>query len=363
MKLPPRRILVCRIDNLGDVVMALPALRWLKSLPTAPRIEVVVRDYARAMTERCPWVDRVWTPEQVAQAVASGEPPPDAVFHLQSTRALLKHCARWGIQLRMGNLLRSAHWGHCNRWVAFSKRRMRAHESALAWRFFAPVFGAGPSAAQWQALLQQGDWLGNARAAAAPVRTAGEDPAQTGPTVGAMALHPQRSSQVLHVLLHPGSNGNGRQWPLPHFTALAQAVLASGHRVGITGAAAERAQLAPWLATLPAGVVDHIGQHSLPAFIDLIGSADCLVASGTGPLHIAGASGTHAVGIFPPRPPIDAARWRPIGPRVTTLQVAEPALCTRACTNLQCACMAAVTPGQVLNAVLDTAACPPPAPA
>ena len=27
----PRRILVCRIDNLGDVVMVFPALRWLKS--------------------------------------------------------------------------------------------------------------------------------------------------------------------------------------------------------------------------------------------------------------------------------------------------------------------------------------------
>jgi ADP-heptose:LPS heptosyltransferase len=338
----PRRILVCRIDNLGDVLMVLPALRWLKAQPRAPRIEMVVRDYARAMTQRCPWVDRVWTPEEVAQAVGAGDPAPDAVFHLQSTRALLKDCARWGIALRMGNLLRSAHWGRCNRWVAFSKRRMREHESALAWRFFAPVFGAGPSAAQWQALLQQGDWLGGSFAHVASAR----HPAQATPALQRGAEPP------LHVLLHPGSNGNGRQWPLPHFTALAQALLGGGHRVGVTGAAAERAALQAWLATLPAGVDDHIGRHSLADFIDLIGSADCLVASGTGPLHIAGASGTHAVGIFPPRVPIGALRWRPIGPRVTTLQAAEPAICTRACTNLDCACMAAVTPGQVLSAVL-----------
>jgi ADP-heptose:LPS heptosyltransferase len=339
----PRRILVCRIDNLGDVLMVFPALRRLKTQHPALRIELVVRDYARALTQRCPWVDRVWSPDEVARAVANGEPAPDAVFHLQSTRALLKDCARWRIPLRVGNLLRSAHWGRCNRWVAFSKRRMREHESALAWRYFAAVFGAGPSAAQWQGLLQQDGWLS---------QDAGAEqlPTQARAAGGATAAPPR----ALHVLLHPGSNGNGRQWPLAHFAALAQALQAQGHRVGITGAAAERAQLEPWLATLPAGTEDHIGRHTLPAFVDLIAGADCLVASGTGPLHIAGACGTHAVGVFPPRTPIGALRWRPIGPRVTTLQVPEPAECTRACSNLQCACMAAVTPQQVLAAVLDT---------
>ena len=39
----PRRILVCRIDNLGDVVMVFPALRWLKSQYPALRIEMVAR--------------------------------------------------------------------------------------------------------------------------------------------------------------------------------------------------------------------------------------------------------------------------------------------------------------------------------
>lgn len=327
---PPRlqRILVCRIDNLGDVLMVFPALRWLKAQHPTLRVEMVVRDYARALTERCPWIDRVWSPDEVLQAVAAGAPAPDAVFHLQSTRALLRACVRWGVPLRVGNLLRSAHWLRCNRWVVFSKRRMREHESALAWRFFGAVFTPATAPPQWDAWLRQDGWL------------SGSHPAP--------ATRPER----LRVLLHPGSNGNGRQWPLPHFAELARLLRERGHVVAITGAAAERGLLAPLLAALPPGVEDRVGRHSLAELIELIAEVDCLVASGTGPLHVAGSCGVHAVGIFPPRVPIGALRWRPIGPLVTTLQAAQTPQCRRACSNLECACMAAVTPGEVLAAVL-----------
>ena len=325
----PRRILVCRIDNLGDVLMVFPALRWLKTQHPDLHVDMVVRDYARGLTERCPWVDRTWSPDEVLRAVAAGEPAPDAVFHLQSTRALLRACADWGIPVRVGNLMRSAHWLRCNRWVAFSKRRMQEHESALAWRFFGTVFGPPLAPPGWDAWLRLDGWLVHSH----------------GPNAPEKPRH-------LRVLLHPGSNGNGRQWPLQHVVGLARMLREQGHAVAITGAPAERAPLAALLASLPAGVEDLVGRHSLAEFIDLIAQADCLVASGTGPLHMAGASGVHALGIFPPRVPIGALRWRPIGPRVTTLQTAQPAQCRQACSNLDCACMAAVTPTDVLAAVL-----------
>lgn len=322
----PRRILVCRIDNLGDIVMALPSLRWLKSRHPGLQVEIVVRDYARALAARCPWIDRVWTPPEVAAAAAAHEAPPDAVFHLQSSRELLRDCRRWGIPLRVGNLLRSAHWPHCNRWVALSRRRARGHDSLLTWRYFEPVFGPAP--ADWPQLLRQTGWL--------------RAPAPAGHTPGG----------PLHVVVHPGSNGNGRQWPLQHHLALVRALREQGHAVSITGGPAEREALAPLLSQLPAGVDDRVGTMSLDALVDHIAQADTLVASGTGPLHLAGAMGVRAVGIFPPRPPIDAARWRPIGPEVCTLEKPMAAPCREACTNTQCACMAAVTPAQVLAAVL-----------
>lgn len=355
----PQRILVCRIDNLGDVVMVMPELRWLKSHHPALRIELAVRDYAVELARRIPWVDRVWTPEQVAQAVDAGEPPPDAVFHLQSTRALLRDCAAWGIAQRVGNLFRSAHWWHCNRWVAFSKRRMREHESWLCWRFFRVLFGPEPTTAQWDALLRSPAWLnapGQAASAEPPQHAHPPQPSPIGPpgaapSMASLALPRHSIEKPLRVLLHPCSNGNGRQWPLAHFDALVRALLAAGHAVTVTGSAAEREKLQSWLSTLPGSVEDLVGKVSLPEFMNRIAQADCLVASGTGPLHLASASGVHAVGIFPPIAHLGVERWKPIGPRVTTLQTPCRALCRRACTNLDCTCMAEVLPSAVLAAV------------
>ncbi len=329
------RILVCRVDNLGDVVMVIPSLRWLKSQQPNLRIEMVVREYARPLVERIPWVDRVWSPEQVSQAVASREAPPDAVFHLQSKRQLLRDCKAWGIRWRVGNVLRSAQWTQCNRWVAISKRRSREHESRQCWRFFAVLFPPAPLEA-WASMLRGADWL-----TLAPT---------VSPRPDVLAPSPERP---LKVLVHPCSNGNGRQWPLAHFDELVRALLALGHVVGVTGSTAERQALQAWLSSLPEGVQDHVGKQSLTELIDLIATADSLVASGTGPLHLASAVGTHAVGIFPPLFPAGAERWRPIGPRVTTLQTHRPGPCTKKCTNLDCTCMAEVLPSEVMAAVVS----------
>jgi heptosyltransferase-3 len=342
------RILICRVDNLGDVVMVIPVLRWLKSQQPGLRIEMVAREYARPLANRIPWVDRVWSPEQVSQAVASGEPPPDAVFHLQSTRALLRDCKAWRIPLRVGNLFRSAHWLHCNRWVAFSKRRAREHESRLCWRMLRVLFSPGPNPSQWAELLSMTDWLKPAATESQISLSRGEGPA-------APEAPGQGADQALQVLVHPCSNGNGRQWPLAHFDQLVHSLLASGHSVGVTGSAAEREALQHWLAGLPSEVQDHVGRVSLTELIDLIARSDCLVASGTGPLHLASAAGTHAVGIFPPLYHLGAERWRPIGPRVTTIQAARPGPCTKTCTNLDCTCMAEVSPSEVMTAVVSGA--------
>lgn len=121
----------------------------------------------------------------------------------------------------------------------------------------------------------------------------------------------------------------------------------------ISGSAAERAQLEPWLRQLPAGVDDQVGRQTLPELMAFIRRADALVASGTGPLHLAGACGVRAVGIFAPLAHIGSGRWRPIGPDVVTLESARDGPCRRSCSNLDCACLAAVSPRDVLAALLD----------
>ena len=273
---------------------------------------------------------------------------------------MLRACAAWGIPYRVGNLFRSAHWWHCNRWVAFSKRRMREHESWLCWRFFRVLFGPEPSAEQWQSLLCSSGWLVglpvmDASPGASPVAPPSVDASTAPPASASPSSH---SSRPLRVLVHPFSNGNGRQWPLAQFDTLVRELVRAGHRVSISGSAAEREKTQAWLSSLPDSVEDLVGRLTLDEFMNRIAQADCLVASGTGPLHLASASGVHAVGIFPPIAHLGIERWNPIGPRVTTLQTECRALCRRACNNLDCSCMAEVSPAVVMAAV-----CAAPSPA
>lgn len=55
-------------------------------------------------------------------------------------------------------------------------------------------------------------------------------------------------------------------------------------------------------------------------FVSFIRNADGLIASGTGPLHIAAASGINTLGLFPCVRPIHPGRWAPLGERAGYLE-------------------------------------------
>jgi ADP-heptose:LPS heptosyltransferase len=122
-------------------------------------------------------------------------------------------------------------------------------------------------------------------------------------------------------------------------------------RVLVTGSAAEGellAQQAQALLALP-NVENLCGRLDLAGFTALIGGCDGLIASGTGPLHLAAALGRPVIGLFPPIKPIDPVRWAALGRRAHNL-VHEPA-CGQCDDPARCTCMAAITPQQVFDIV------------
>jgi ADP-heptose:LPS heptosyltransferase len=73
------------------------------------------------------------------------------------------------------------------------------------------------------------------------------------------------------------------------------------------------------------GAVDAGGKLGLEGLIALLGSVDAVVASSTGPLHLAAALGTSCVGVFGAEAPVWPERWRPIGPQADWIAVTEEA--------------------------------------
>ncbi|SFW84312.1 glycosyltransferase family 9 protein [Amycolatopsis australiensis] len=106
------------------------------------------------------------------------------------------------------------------------------------------------------------------------------------------------------VVVHPGAAFPARRWPPERFAAVVAALTAAGHRVVLTGSAAER--------DLALGVADRAGlgedavlagRTDLAELAALVAGAALVVCGDTGVGHLATAFGTPSVLLFGPTPP------------------------------------------------------------
>ncbi|PYF98985.1 ADP-heptose:LPS heptosyltransferase [Georgenia satyanarayanai] len=107
------------------------------------------------------------------------------------------------------------------------------------------------------------------------------------------------------VLLHPGAASGSRRWPAERWRELARRLAGDGHRVLVTGSAAEAA-----LCREVAGdVVQSVaGELDVPGLAALVAGARLLVCGDTGVAHVATGVGTPSVLLFGPTPP---TTWGP----------------------------------------------------
>lgn len=125
------------------------------------------------------------------------------------------------------------------------------------------------------------------------------------------------------VLVHPGARFGAKRWPARRFAAVAAAFGAAGHRVLVTGSGGEAA-LADEVARaagLPCTAV-LAGRTSLAELCTLVAGSALVVSGDTGVAHVASGYGTPSVVLFGPVPP---SRWGPPpgGPHVVLTDAAE----------------------------------------
>ena len=152
-----------------------------------------------------------------------------------------------------------------------------------------------------------------------------------------------------YVVLHPGASVPARQWPLARCAAAVRYLRDAGHRVVVTGGPPER----ELTAQVAAGVVTDLGgRTTLAELASVLDHAAVAVAPNTGPAHLAAAVGTPVVSLFAPVVP--AARWAPY--RVPTVLLGDQAAPCRG-TRARCCpvpghpCLSEVTPEDVVAAV------------
>jgi ADP-heptose:LPS heptosyltransferase len=106
------------------------------------------------------------------------------------------------------------------------------------------------------------------------------------------------------TVLHVGAAYGSRLWPAERFAAVAAALAEAGHNIVFTGGTAEKERAVEVCsrAGLPPEAV-RAGELSLGEFAATIAAARLVVSADTGAAHLASAYGTPSVVLFGPAPP------------------------------------------------------------
>ena len=152
-----------------------------------------------------------------------------------------------------------------------------------------------------------------------------------------------------YVVLHPtrGISAIRDRWPTERFVALARALVARGFAVVVTGTNDDR-PIAETIAR-DAGAVSFAGTTSIGEFAALARGARAVVAMDSGPMHLAAAVGAPTVGIFALQSD-EPERWAPLGSRTAIVRATYP--CPGDHRKETCpdfACVARIDIGRVLQ--------------
>lgn len=328
-------ILICRTDNIGDVVLTLPICTWLKKKFPKVKITIMCRAYAAAVVRRCVAVDAVIELESVSHDLVAffASSDIDTVIFAQPDQRLAVAAFKAGIPNRIGNARQKVHQLlFCNRRVRFSKRISDLHESQFNFEFLRPLgLKTIPEISE----------------IAAQYHFSSCDDAKLKRLLGPYAFN---------LIIHMKSNGHGREWPVENFFALAQQLSSNPDiHIWVTGSVEEGQWIernATDLLRLP-NVSNVCGKFTLDQLTTFIQMADGLIASGTGPLHMAAALGQRTLGLFPPTRPMHPGRWAPVGRHAQALYMPTSCVGCADKQTISCDCMKNIAPDVVAEIVLQ----------
>lgn len=328
-------VLIARLDNAGDVLLAGPAIRAVAE--GAREVVLMVGPHGRAAGELLPGVSRVveWRAPWI-----DPEPPAMTGTHALRLLRLLRRTAPeqaliltsfhqsplpLALLLRLAGTPRIAAicGDHAGSLLDLRHAVDETVDVPEAERMLALVRAAGFD-------LPQGD--GGALAVRRPLPGTGR---LTGPPG--------------YVVVHPGVSVQARAWSAESWARAARDLVRAGRRVVVTGGAGETALTARVAGT---HARDLGGRTSFAQLAAVLAGACAVVVANTGPAHLAAAVGTPVVSLFAPVVP--AVRWAPYGVP-TVLLGDQQALCrgsrARECPVPDHPCLSSVGSGRVVEAV------------
>jgi ADP-heptose:LPS heptosyltransferase len=324
-----RSVLVTRMDNDGDVLLAGPAIR---AIAATDRVVLLVAPSGEQAARLLPGVHDVL----VWPCPWTGFEPP--AVDRASVNTLIDH-------LRLG---------HLGAALVFTSYHQSPLPMALVLRM-AGIAWIGAASEDYPGSLldlryrsRPGHEVerGLDLAAAAGYELPDGDDGRLAikDTLPRLSLPPEP-----FVVVHPGASVPARAGTPAQLRGIVAALVADGHRVLVTGSTGERELTS---AVAGSAGVDLGGRTNYRELAALLSAAACVVVGNTGPAHLAAAVGTPVVSLF--APVVSADQWAPWKvPSILLGDQQAPCRGSRArvCPVPGHPCLADVTPDEVVVAV------------
>ena len=329
----PKRIIVSRIDSIGDVILTLPMAGWIKKYLPGVEIFFLGSSYTKDIVECSQYIDLFlnWDSvkdktieEQTAFLKNSGA---DCIIHVFPRNSIATVAAKAKIATRIGTNRKVYHWWSCNKLVNLTRRRSVLHEAQLNLKLCKAL--RIPNTCKREELHNYYGF--------SDIKPLTENAKQFLDTT------------KKNIIIHPKSQGSAREWGMKNFNHLIDLLDKNKFNIIVGGGKNESEIILNELLTFHSEVQNTVGKLSLSEYISLITHCDYLVAASTGPLHIAAAAGIKAIGLFPPMRPIFPTRWAPLGKNATHLVLDKK--CNACRKSNQCACIESISPEQVFQKI------------
>jgi ADP-heptose:LPS heptosyltransferase len=283
-----RDVLVLRLDRIGDVLMALPALADLRRALPSARIRLAVGRWSEEVAGMAP-VDEV-IPWSAPWAGRRGEGAIGRLALARKARALAAHPPDVAIDLQ-GDV-RAAFL------MRLTSARIRVGYANT---------GGGRWLTHVVTLDETVSWVEQNRRAVEVV----SGPRREGTTTAHVAADPGWARALLEreglagrrplVGIHPSGGRTIKQWPVERWRDVARRLQEGfGATVVVTGGPSDTALARALGEGLPRPVIDLAGRLSAAETMAVIGALDVFLSPDTGPMHMACAMGTPSVAVFGP---------------------------------------------------------------
>ncbi len=283
------KILVSRVDNIGDVILTLPLCGWLKKSIKDCEVYFLGKELTRDIVAKSQFIDKfyVWD---------GSLPKVDCILHVFPNKEVAIKAKKERIKLRVATSHRLYHFLYCNRLVNFSRIRSDLHEAQLNFKL-----------------------LEGLKINFLPKR---EDLHKLCGWSGENHKFPGLDAGKFNLVFHIKSRGSAKEWKSSNYLELAKSLPSETFNIILTGTKEESLLIKeeiPEIFRLD-NIINTTGKLSLQELIKLLSSCDGLLACSTGPLHIASVSGTNTLGLYPKNRPMHAGRWAPIGEKSSFIE-------------------------------------------